>query len=151
MKKIIQEHLGLNDIKIISIETNGNNEIEIRVKSTLKGTNCHQCGRKITKPYGHDRLLRLRHLSLLGSPVYVLVKLPRYQCDDCKKCPKTTQRPSWHKKNSSFHLLFLMKNGSYSAPSIVQRSMLAKKKASQRNRLKELLTVISRAKRIGIR
>jgi transposase len=38
----------------------------------------------------------------LGSPVYILVKLPRYQCDHCKKQPKTTQRPSWHKKNSSF-------------------------------------------------
>ena len=102
MKKIIQEHLGLNDIKIVQIETNAKNEIEITVKSTLKGSNCHQCGRKITKPYGYDRLLRLRHLSLLGSPVYILTKLPRYQCDHCKKHPKTTQRPSWHKKNSSF-------------------------------------------------
>ncbi|RLJ02043.1 MAG: ISL3 family transposase [Candidatus Aenigmatarchaeota archaeon] len=102
MKKIIQEHLGLNDIKIFTIETNSKNEIEITIKSTLKGTNCHNCGDKITKPYGYDRPLRLRHLSLLGSPVYILVKLPRYQCDHCKKQPKTTQRPSWHKKNSSF-------------------------------------------------
>ncbi len=102
MKKIIQEHLGLNDIKIVTIETNSKNEIEITIKSTLKGTNCHNCGDKITKPYGYDRPLRLRHLSLLGSPVYILVKLPRYQCDHCKKQPKTTQRPSWHKKNSSF-------------------------------------------------
>ena len=102
MKKIIQDHLGLNDIKIVSIGTNGKKEIEITIESTLKGTNCHQCGGEITKPYGYDRPLRLRHLSLLGSPVYVLVKLPRYQCDDCKKHPKTTQRPSWHKKNSSF-------------------------------------------------
>ena len=102
MKKIIQEHLGLNDIKIISIETNSKNEIEITIKSTLKGTNCHKCGCETIKPYGYDRLLRLRHLSLLGSPVYILVKLPRYQCDHCKKQPKTTQRPSWHKKNSSF-------------------------------------------------
>lgn len=102
MKKIIQEHLGLNDIKIVSIETNSRNEIEITIKSTLTGTNCHQCGCEITKPYGYDRSLRLRHLSLLGSSVYILVKLPRYQCDHCKKHPKTTQRPSWHKKNSSF-------------------------------------------------
>ncbi len=102
MKKIIQEHLGLNDIKIVSIETNRKNEIEITIESTLKGTSCHNCGGKITRPYGYDRPLRLRHLSLLGSPVYILVKLPRYQCDHCKKQPKTTQRPSWHKKNSSF-------------------------------------------------
>jgi len=102
MKKIIQEHLGLNDIKIISIETNEKSEIEITIESTLKGTNCHRCGNKTTKPYGYDRRLRLRHLSLLGSPVYILTKLPRYQCDHCKKHPKTTQRPSWHKKNSSF-------------------------------------------------
>ena len=46
--------------------------------------------------------MRLRHLSLLGSPVYILVKLPRYQCDHCKKQPKTTPRPRRHKKNSSF-------------------------------------------------
>jgi transposase len=102
MKKIIQQHLGLNDIKIVNIETNSKNEIEITVKSTLKGTNCHKCGCEITKPYGYDRLLRLRHLSFLGSPVYIHVKLPRYQCDHCKKQPKTTQRPSWHKRNSSF-------------------------------------------------
>ena len=102
MKKIIQEHLGLNDIKIITIETNHKNEIEIKIESALKGTHCHKCGREITKPYGYDRPLRLRHLSLLGSPVYILVKLPRYQCDHCEKHPKTTQRPSWHKKNSSF-------------------------------------------------
>ena len=102
MKKIIQEHLGLNNIKIINIETNSKNEIEIKIKSTLIGTNCHKCGCKTTKPYGYDRPLRLRHLSLLGSPVYIQVRLPRYQCDHCKKQPKTTQRPSWHKKNSSF-------------------------------------------------
>ena len=50
MKKIIQEHLGLNDIKIVSIETNRKNEIEITIESTLKGTSCHNCGGKITKP-----------------------------------------------------------------------------------------------------
>jgi len=102
MKKIIEQHLNLSDIKIVKIETNAHNEIEISIESTLKGTTCHQCGHEITKPYGYDRLLRLRHLSLMGSPVYILVRLPRYQCDHCKKKPKTTQRPNWHKKNSSF-------------------------------------------------
>jgi hypothetical protein len=50
MKKIIQEHLGLNDIKIDTLQTNSKNHIEITIESTLKGTNCQHCRGKITKP-----------------------------------------------------------------------------------------------------
>ena len=102
MKNLIKEHLGLSNVNIEKVETTKRGHIEITVKSTLQGTRCHRCQQKIIKPYGSDRLLRLRHLPLFGKPVYIYVRLPRYQCDNCDKMPKTTQRPDWHKKNSSF-------------------------------------------------
>ena len=50
------------------------------------------------------------HLSLsnikIGSPVYIHVTLLRYQCDHGEKHPKTTQHPSWHKRNSSFTVAY---------------------------------------------
>lgn len=102
MKKLIQQHIGLRSVSISKIETTAKGVIEITLKSTLKGTRCHCCGQPITKFYDYDRPLRLRHLPILGHDVYVKVRLPRYQCDTCDKHPKTTQRPEWHKKKSSF-------------------------------------------------
>jgi len=102
MKKLIKEHLGLSNVVIEKIETTSQGDIEITIKSTLKGTRCHNCNQTITKPYGFDRLIKLRHLPLFGKRVYVCVRLPRYQCEKCNKKPKTTQHPDWHKRNSSF-------------------------------------------------
>lgn len=102
MKKFIQEHLGLSHTKITHIETHSKGHIEITVESTLKGTYCHRCHEKITKFYDYDRPLTIRHLPILGQSVYIKVSFPRYQCEHCDKKPKTTQRPDWHKKNSSF-------------------------------------------------
>jgi transposase len=102
MKNFIQEHLGLSYTRIIHIETHFKGHIEITVESTLKGTCCHCCHQKITKFYDYDRPLTIRHLPILGQSVYIKVRLPRYQCEYCDKNPKTTQRPDWHKKNSSF-------------------------------------------------
>lgn len=102
MKDIIKHHLGLSHVSITRIETSTDGTIEIAVKSTLKEAHCHRCNRVITHFYDYDRLLKLRHLPLFGQPVFIHVRLPRYQCDHCDKKPKTTQRPDWHKKNSSF-------------------------------------------------
>ncbi len=102
MIKLIQQHIGLSHVVISKVETIHTGVIEITLKSTLKGSQCHRCGQHISKFYDYDRQLRLRHLSILGQEVYINVRLPRYQCDTCDKHPKTTQRPEWHKKNSSF-------------------------------------------------
>lgn len=102
MKKLIQQHIGLSHVTITKIETTAEGVVEITVVSTRKGSCCHRCGQPITKFYDYDRQLRLRHLPILGQDVYIKVRLPRYQCDRCGKHPKTTQRPDWHKRNSSF-------------------------------------------------
>ena len=39
----------------------------IQVESTLKGTQCHRCGRKIDRFHGYDRPIRLRHLPILDQ------------------------------------------------------------------------------------
>lgn len=102
MNTLIQEHLGLSNVNIEAIETNEQGDIEITLKSTLQGTHCHRCQQKITKAYGFDRPIKLRHLPLFGKSVYIHVRFPRYQCDTCDKKPKTTQHPEWHQRNSSF-------------------------------------------------
>ncbi len=43
----------------------------ITVRSTVKGTRCHKCGRKITKLHGYDKKITLRHLTILGRKVYI--------------------------------------------------------------------------------
>ena len=40
--------LDIEDVKIERVEFTQNNEIIITVTSTLEGTDCHRCGRKIT-------------------------------------------------------------------------------------------------------
>ncbi len=43
MKKLIEQYVGLSNIKIEKIETNLKGHIEITVKSTLQGTGYHCC------------------------------------------------------------------------------------------------------------
>lgn len=56
--------LDIEDVKIERVEFKENGEIIIVVTSTVEGTYCHRCGQKITDSYGHDREIRLRHLSM---------------------------------------------------------------------------------------
>ena len=60
--------LDIEDVKIERIECTQNNEIIITVTSTLEGTRCHRCGKKITAAYGYGRAITPRHLSILGKP-----------------------------------------------------------------------------------
>jgi len=74
--------------------------IIIIVSSTVKGTCCHKCGRKIDKPYGGGREIDLRHLSILGKAVYIRICPPRYQCTHCEDNPVTTQTSPWYTQRS---------------------------------------------------
>ena len=74
--------------------------IIIIVSSTVKGTCCHKCGRKIDKPYGRGREIDLRHLSILGKAVYIRICPPRYECTHCEDNPVTTQTSPWYTQRS---------------------------------------------------
>jgi transposase len=92
--------LDIEDVKIEQVEFTPNNEIMITVTSTVEGTQCHRCGKKIKKAYGEGREITLRHLSILGKPTYIRIKPKRYQCPYCVDHPTTTQKLSWYEERS---------------------------------------------------
>jgi transposase len=92
--------LDIPDVRIIKTEMNATGDFIITVESTVEGSECHRCGRRITKPYGHDREMTLRHLSILGKKTYIRIRPKRYQCRDCEGRPTTTQKASWYEPRS---------------------------------------------------
>lgn len=62
----IEIPLDIPDVEIESVAINSEGDIVITVKSTVEGTRCHKCGRKITKLHCHDREITLRHSSILA-------------------------------------------------------------------------------------
>jgi transposase len=92
--------LDIEDVKIEQVAFTPNNEIMITVTSTVEGTQCHRCGKKIKKAYGEGREITLRHLSILGKPTYIRIKPKRYQCPYCGDHPTTTQKLSWYEERS---------------------------------------------------
>ena len=58
------------------------------------------CGKRIEKHNGYGEWITLRHLSILGKCVYLRLRLPRYQCDDCDGKPTTTQQVTWFNRRS---------------------------------------------------
>jgi transposase len=118
--------LDIQDVKIEKVEISKTGDFIITVKSTVEGTDCHQCGRRITKPYGHGRVLVLRHLSILGRRTYLRIRPVRYQCPFCQGKPTTTQKLSWydprspHTKAYEKHVLFELVNSTVADVSIKQ-------------------------------
>ena len=92
--------LDIPGVEIEKVETNKKGDIIITVKSTVVGTICHKCGRRITKPYGSGREITLRHLPILGRNVYIRIRPARYQCPYCDGNPTTTQKLPWYDERS---------------------------------------------------
>lgn len=95
--------MELKDVRI-----NQDSDYEIRVRSTQEGCECHQCGQPAMKPHGHDREIRLKHLPILGRDTYIIIRLPRYQCEECSKKPTTTQQVPWFIRRSPHTLAYEM-------------------------------------------
>ena len=53
--------LAIEDVEIEQVEFTPHNEIMITVTSTVEGTQCHRCGKKIKQAYGEGREITLRH------------------------------------------------------------------------------------------
>lgn len=116
--------LDIEDVKIEQVEFTQHNEIIITVTSTLEGTQCHRCGKKIAHGYGYGREIILRHLSILGKPTYIRIKPKRYQCLDCENHPTTPQKLCWydsrspHTKAYETHVLLSLVNSTVADVSI---------------------------------
>lgn len=100
MSAIISIPLDIPDVRVLDVDVNDAGEYIITVESTLEGTRCRKCGRKITKFHEQDEWITVRHLPILGRPVYLRLRPKRYQCPYCSDGPTTTQRLTWREMNS---------------------------------------------------
>ena len=94
--------LDIPDVQVLKTELTPAGDWVITVKSTLSTARCHKCGREIRRFHGHDQWLTVRHLPILGHPVYLRYQPRRYQCDECsaEKETTTTQQLAWHEPRS---------------------------------------------------
>lgn len=94
--------LDLPDVQVLRTEFTPQRELIIGVESTVPHTTCHQCGRTIDRFYGYDRPIRLRHLPILGTVVYIAIRPKRFACPYCDDHPTTTQQVDWYTPKSPF-------------------------------------------------
>jgi transposase len=102
MRKTFEIPLDIPDVAIQTVETDRHGDFVITVKSTVEGTSCHTCGKKVTEVYGYDREITLRHLPILGRKTYIRLRPVRYQCSYCDEHPTTTQQLSWYTSKSPY-------------------------------------------------
>lgn len=99
LRRLIEQDLP--EVEVLEISTNQARGLIITVKSTKERAVCRKCGQEITNFHGHDDWIELRHLSILGRPVYIRLQPKRYRCWRCDKHPTTTQRLSWYEPKST--------------------------------------------------
>lgn len=92
--------LDIPEVRVISVEQNERGECTITVESTIEGTRCRVCGQELKELHGVDEAITLRHLPILGRPVYLRLRPKRYRCPDCEGGPTTTQQLSWYTAKS---------------------------------------------------
>ena len=102
MRQTFEMLLDIPAVTIQKVETDRHDDFIITVQSTVQGTHCHQGGKKITKVYGYDREITLRHVSILGKKTSRRLRPVRYQCSYCHGQPTTTQQLSWYTLKSSY-------------------------------------------------
>lgn len=100
MDNSIRIPLDLPDVRVLEVSKTDQGAWLIRVESTVNGTQCHRCGRQITQFHGCDAAIRLRHLPLFETPVFIEFCPKRYRCPFCEGTPTSTQRLSWHELRS---------------------------------------------------
>lgn len=108
--------LDIPDVRVLTTEVTKAGELILTVESTLASTTCRRCGRTLTEGHGHDEARLLRHLSILGRPVYLRIRPKRFRCPHCEGHPTTTQQLDWydpaalHTKAYERHLIVLLIN-----------------------------------------
>src|SRR5262245_48040978 len=95
----IEIPLDLPEIRILNTELSGR-EIVITVESAREWAICGKCGAEIREFHSSGRLLRLRHLPILGRPVILEIRPKRFRCPTCDDNPTTTQKLDWYDERS---------------------------------------------------
>lgn len=116
MTEYVSVPLDIEGVKVNHVELTTDGEVYIYVNSTVKGTHCSHCGREINEVHDYGREVKIRHLSILGMPTYIVIKPCRYICRQCPGGPTTTQSLPWYESRNSIthsyaeHVLKLLVN-----------------------------------------
>lgn len=92
--------LDIADVRVLRTELTKAGELLLTVESTVESTTCRRCGRTITEQHGSDKSRLLRHLPILGRPVYVRIHPKRFRCPFCDDHPTTTQQLDFYDPNA---------------------------------------------------
>lgn len=92
--------LDMPDVRVLRTDLTQAGEYILTVESTLTSTTCRRCGRTITELHGEDHSRLLRHLPILGRPVYLRIRPKRFRCPFCEGQPTTTQVLDWYDPNA---------------------------------------------------
>lgn len=92
--------LDIPDVRVVQTDMTKVGEFILTVESTLDSTTCRHCGRIITDLHGIEQPRLLRHLSILGRPVYLRIRPKRFRCPWCDDQPTTTQQLAWYDPNA---------------------------------------------------
>src|ERR1051326_968416 len=99
MPAMMEIPLDLPEIRILKTELS-EREIIITVESTREWAICRRCGSETREFHSFGRLLRLRHLPILGRPVIIEIRPKRFRCPTCDDHPTTTQQLDWYDERS---------------------------------------------------
>lgn len=84
--------LGIDSLKIIAQTIDNQGNIIIDVESTKTETPCHKCGQLTNKRHGYGEFLTIQHLPILDQPVFLRIRVVRYQCTSCDDHPLSSER-----------------------------------------------------------
>ena len=101
MTNYISIPLDIDGVAVDRVDMTAAGELHVYVKSTIEGTHCHHCGHELKAIHDYGREVKLRHLSILGMPTYIIIRPRRYRCDRCEGKPTTTQRLPWYDQRTS--------------------------------------------------
>ena len=88
--------LDIPNIRVTKTEITKTGDLLLTVESLLTSTTCRRCGQTITNRHGYDEPRDLRHLPILGRPVYLRLRPKRFRCPHCDGHPTTTQHLDWY-------------------------------------------------------
>ena len=94
--------LDIPDVQVLQTSVTKERALLITVESTLTSTTCRRCGQTTDTFDSYDRPIRLRHLPILGSVVYIELRPKRFRCPFCDDHPTTTQRLEWYEPKAPF-------------------------------------------------
>ena len=92
--------LGIESLEITSQTVDGQGNITFHVKSTATSTPCHKCGQLTSKKHSAGEIITVRHLPILDKPVYLRIRVIRYQCLTCDDHPTTSEKYDWMTRKS---------------------------------------------------